>query len=435
VKREILEGSSLRRGAKKPCLLFVVNVDWFFLSHRLPLARAARDAGFEVVIAAADSGKSGEILREGLGFVPLPFSRRGMAITEELRVLFLLLRLYRRLRPALIHHVTVKPVLYGSLAARAMGDTAVVNAISGLGYTFIADERARVVRAVTKALYKVALRRARTRNIFQNPNDLETFVDMRLVRPDQTALVRGSGVDCSLFCPTPEPEGVPVVVLPSRMLWDKGVREYVGAARRVLEAGERVRFVLVGDSDPDNPTAIPVRQLRAWAREGVVEWWGHRTDIAQVFSNVNLVVLPSYREGLPKVLLEAAASARATVAADVPGCREIVRHGVNGLLVPPRDDAALARAIRVLLRSPGLRERFGRAGREIAVAEFAEEIVVEQTLNLYRELLKDGHGVPEERSSSESTAASAQDFERQPDRAGRDKASSATGRIPRTSKP
>lgn len=387
MKRNIFRGSPPRRPTEKPLLLFVVNVDWFFLSHRLPLARAARDAGFEVVIAADDSGKSGEILGEGFGFVPFPFSRRGGAITEELWVLFQLLRLYRRLRPALIHHVTVKPVLYGSLAARALDNTAVVNAISGLGYTFISEERATVLRAVTKVLYKVALRRARTRNIFQNPSDLGTFVDMRLARRDQTALVRGSGVDCSLFHPTPEPEGVPIVVLPSRMLWDKGVREFVEAARRVRE---EARFVLVGDSDPGNFAAIPVQQLRDWVREGVVEWWGHRDDMPQVYSGVNLVVLPSYREGLPKVLLEAAASARAVVATDVPGCREIARHGVNGLLVPPRDGAALARAIQDLLRSPELREKFGRAGRDIAVAEFAEGIVVKQTLGLYRELLNAG---------------------------------------------
>jgi glycosyltransferase involved in cell wall biosynthesis len=382
-------GAAPRRGATsaRPRLLFVVNVDWFFLSHRLPLARAAREAGAEVVILAAESGEAERIRREGFRFVPFPFSRRGVAVASELKIVFSLMSLYRSLRPDLVHHVTIKPVLYGSLVARVVGDIKVVNAVSGLGYTFISGKRARAVRAVAKMLYKVATLNLHSRTIFQNSDDLETFVGRRLVRPDRAVLIRGSGVDCARFKPIPEPTGKPVVMLPSRMLLDKGVEEYVEAARLLQSIGVKARFVLVGDSDPGNPTAVPVKQLEAWVQSGIVEWWGYREDMPRVLSSANIVVLPSYREGLPKVLLEAAASARAIVATDVPGCREIVRHNVNGLIIPPRRSEPLARAIRTLLKSPELRAGFGRAGREIAVAEFSEEIVVEQTLSLYRDLL------------------------------------------------
>lgn len=388
MNRVVPEDSSVLGSSRKPRLLFVVNADWVFLYFRLPLARAARDAGFEIVVAAADTGKSGQILREGFDFVPIPLSRRGMNPLREPRSVVFLRGLYRRLRPDLIQHVTIKPVLYGSLATRLLGrDIAVVNIISGLGYAFSSAKRAHVIRPLVKALYRLALRRPRSRTIFQNPDDLETFVDMRLVRREQAVLILGSGVDCTRFRAAPEPEGKPIVMLPSRMLWDKGVKEYVEAARHIRQAGERARFVLVGGADPGNPMGIPVEQLEAWVREGIVEWWEHCDDMPQVLSSANLIVLPSYREGLPKVLLEAAASARAIVATDVPGCREIVRHGANGLLVLPRDSTALARAVRTLLESPEQRERFGEVGRQIAVTEFAEEIVVEQTLDLYRKLL------------------------------------------------
>jgi len=373
---------------KKPRLLFVVNVDWFFLSHRLPLARAAREAGFEVVVAAADGGKAEAIRQEGLGFVPMPISRKGISPFHEACTLVFLARLYRRLRPDLVHHVTPKPVLYGSLVARLIDRIAVVNAISGLGYTYSSDKRAGFLRPLVKALYRLALRSPRSRTIFQNPDNRDEFVRMGLVRQEQAVLIRGAGVDCWHFRPVPVPEGDPIIMLPSRMLWVKGVGEFLAAARLVQSIHPEVRFVLVGASDEGNPTAISVSRLKSWAREGVVEWWGHREDMSTVLSQASVIVLPTlYPEGVPKVLLEAAASARPIVATDAPGCREIVRHEVNGLLVPPSDAASLARAVRLLLQSRELREKLGRAGREIAVAEFAEEIVVERTMGLYRELL------------------------------------------------
>lgn len=375
-------------------ILFVVNVDWFFLSHRLPIARAARDAGAEVIVAAGDTGRGEEIEREGIKFVPLEISRGGTHLGREVRAVRELLRLYRRLRPALVHHVTIKPILYGSLAARLVPGTGAVNAISGLGYVFTKDVRAGMLRSLIRPLYRLALRNRRSRTIFQNPDDLAYCLSSGLVHAGQTVLIRGSGVDCSHFVLRPEAAGPPLVVLSSRMLWDKGVGDFVQAARLVREDFPEARFALVGAADPDNPKAVPKAQLRSWSEEeGIVEWWGFRRDIVDVLQQSSVVVLPSrYPEGVPKSLIEAAAVGRAIVATDTPGCREIVRDGENGLLVPPGDVPRLADAIGRLLADPIRRQQFGQSGRELVEREFAVEIVVEKTMHVYAELLRSlGH--------------------------------------------
>lgn len=378
-----------RGAAPAPRLLFVVNADWFFLSHRLPLALGARRAGLRVTVAAADTGNSGPIRDAGLDFVPLRISRDGTGVVSEFATLASLARLYHALAPDIIHHVTIKPVLYGSLAARTRPGTAVVNAISGLGYVFSSGEgRTPVLRVMAEAGYRMALGGARTRTIFQNPEDRDQFVRKGLVRESSTLLIRGSGVDPERFRPLPVPEGPPVVMLASRMLWEKGVGEFVEAARRLRSAGIQARFVLAGGTDPGNPTSVQLEQLQAWNAEGVVEWWGHRGNMAEVLAQASLVVLPSYyKEGLPKVLLEAAASGRAMIASDIPGCREIVLPGRTGVLIPPRDPGALAVEVERLLADPALRARYGAAARALAESEFTEQHVVRQTLDLYRELL------------------------------------------------
>lgn len=378
-----------RPGTEPRRLLFVVNVDWFFLSHRLVLARAARDAGFHVTVAARDTGRGDEIRREGLDFVPLRLSRDGTHIGAEIAAVQSLASLYGRLRPDIAHHVTIKPVLYGSLAARLHPRMAVVNAISGLGYVFSTQGR-RMVRTAARTAYRLALSGSRTRTIFQNPEDRDEFVGKRLVDESRTVLIRGSGVDPSRFIPAPEPAAEPVVMLASRMLWEKGVGEFVEAARALAARGVRARFVLVGRADRDNPTGVPEAQLHEWQSEGVVEWWGERSDMPQVLSQATVVALPSfYKEGLPKILLEAAAAGRPIVATDIPGCREIVLPDHNGLLIPPRDAEALAAAVERLLADPELRARMAMAGRALVEAEFTEARVVGQTLALYRELLGD----------------------------------------------
>lgn len=372
----------------RPTILFVTNVEWFFLSHRMPLARAMRDRGARVVIAAADTGRAAEITGEGFEFVPLPFSRRGTNVLAELRTLAAIVALYRRLRPALIHQISIKPVLYGSIAARLAGRPPVVNAISGLGYLFAEGNVHPALRRVVERVYRVALGGARTRTIFQNPEDRDEFVARGLVREDSTVLVRGSGVDCARFAESPEPAGAPVVMFAGRLLWEKGFGEFVEAARLTRERGVSARFVLVGPADDDNPTAVQASQIAPHVDAGTIEWWGPRRDMPAVLAASTIVVLPTfYKEGLPKVLLEAAAVGRALVATDIPGCREIVRDGVNGYLIPVRDALTLADRVQALVADGALRARFAAASRRIAVEEFSEQRVVGDTLRLYDALL------------------------------------------------
>lgn len=378
--------------AAQPRLLFLVTEDWYFCSHRLSLARAARDAGWDVSVCTRVDRHGDVITGAGLRLVPLRLSRRSLNPLRELGTVRQIAAVYREVRPDLVHHVAIKPIIYGSLAARVARVPAVVNAFTGLGYLFIATgPKGRALRAVAAALMKVALRPGQARTILQNEDDADLLVGAGLVRREDIVIIRGSGVDLSLFPPCPEPPGEPVVVLPARMLADKGVGEFVTAARQLRAAGVRARFVLVGDADPENPAAIAERTLKQWHAEGVIEWWGRRDDVPAILAACHVVCLPSYREGLPKSLLEAAAAGRPSVATDVPGCREIVRDGETGLLVPARDAGALALALRRLLDDAALRARLGAAARRLVEAEFTQQHVARRTLEVY-DALRQGAG-------------------------------------------
>lgn len=373
----------------KPRLLFLVTEDWYFVSHRLPLALAARDAGYEVTVVTRVREHGETICAAGLKLIPFEWSRRGMNPLRELAVLVRLVALYRRERPDLVHQVALKPVLYGSLAARMSGSQCcVVNAIAGMGFIFSSQALlARLLRPLLVGAFRVLLGGRHRLLILQNPDDLKLLVGTGVIAADQVRLIRGSGVDPQRFMLSVEPTGVPLVVLASRMLWDKGIAEFVSAARLLRAEGVAARFALVGDTDTDNLAAVPTAQLAAWRDEGVVEWWGRRNDMPVVMAAANLICLPSsYREGLPKVLLEAAACGRAIVTTDMPGCREIVADGDNGLLVPARDAVALAAALGTLLTDPVRRQRMGQRGRERVLAEFSEARIVAETLAVYREL-------------------------------------------------
>lgn len=373
----------------KPKLLFLITEDWYFWSHRLDLARAAHDAGMEVLVATRVQDHGARIEKEGIRLIPIHMRRSSWNPLREAAAILEIVRIYRRERPDVTHHVAMKPILYGAVAARAARVPAVVNAFAGLGYAFIADgPLARVRRLVLQRALRWALASRRAVTVFQNDEDRALLVEQGLVPRERTRLIRGAGVNTAVFVPpSAEPAGEPVVLLPARMLWVKGVGEFVEAATLLKRDGVQVRFVLVGQADEDNPACIAVEQLRRWQEAGTVEWWGHREDMPAVLSSTTVVALPSYREGLPKALLEAAACERPLVAADVPGCREIVRNGVNGLLVPPRDAQGLARAIKRLLQDEGLRRSLGRRGREIVLKEFSSEQVARETVSLYRDLL------------------------------------------------
>ncbi len=364
----------------------VVNDAAFFLSHRLPLALGARDAGYDVHIATPRDDASPRIEKAGLAFHPIPLSRRGTSPADELRTIAALVKLYREVAPDIVHHVTAKPILYGGIAARIARVPAVVHAVTGLGYVFISDEpRARALRHAIRATYRLATSHPNCAVIFQNEDDRATFGGA--IRTSRVVMVRGSGVDLSSFRATPLPRDVPVVVLPSRMLWDKGVAELVEAARILKSRGVRARFVLVGGIDPGNPAAVPRERIEQWVSEGAVEWWGMRSDMPEVLAGATVVCLPSYREGMPKSLLEACAAGRPIVTTDVPGCRDVLAAGDFGVLVPPRDAQALADALGTVLADRPALERMAHAAADAAPA-FAVEEVLARTLEVYRSLVR-----------------------------------------------
>jgi glycosyltransferase involved in cell wall biosynthesis len=364
-------------------LLFLVTEDWYFVSHRLSLAVAARAAGFEVVVATRVREKAAAITAAGIRVIPFEMDRKGTNPLLEFPTLWRLWRLYRRERPDLAHHVALKPVLLGGLAARLAGVRAVVSAIAGLGMLF-SGERLPIAARLLKGLLPSLVGRGSA--IVQNPDDAAMLAECGVAQA-RIRMICGSGVDTECFAPSVEQPGIPLVVLPARLLRDKGVAEFVAAARILRGQGVAARFALVGEPDPANPTSVTQAEIRAWVAEGVIEWWGHREDMGTVYAVSHVVCLPSYREGLPKSLLEAAAAGRPIVATDAPGCREIVRDGVNGFLVPVRDVAALAASLRRLLEDAELRRAMGARGRQIVLAEFSVEQVVRETLALYRELL------------------------------------------------
>jgi glycosyltransferase involved in cell wall biosynthesis len=373
----------------KPKILYFVTEDWYFCSHRLPLALAAYEAGYEVLVATRVNQHGDLIRSHGLQLIPIVLSRRSRNPLKELSVIWHLLRIYKKNKPDIVHHVALKPVLYGSIAAQLTGVPTVVNALAGLGFLFISKRlQALILRPLVETAFRLLLNRARSKVIFQNPDDMGLLVGRGVLAKERAILIRGSGVDTKTFTYTPEPMGTPLVILASRMLWDKGVGEFVDAARLLKSQGLVARFALVGEGDPENPASISQNQLALWHDDGIIEWWGRQENMPEIISNAHIVCLPSYREGLPKVLIEAAACGRPIVATDVPGCREIVRHNENGLLVPAKDPQALAVALKRLLNDAELRESMGKRGRAMVEAEFSTEYVVEQTLQLYKELLE-----------------------------------------------
>ena len=372
-----------------PKLLYVVNIPRFFVSHRLPLALAAEQAGFDVHVATSDHDQENvqRIIDSGLPFHPLPLSQHGTSPLTELKTLNAIRKLYADLQPDLIHHVSIKPVIYGGIAAKLTRRKAVVGAMSGLGYVFIGEGLKPVLlRLLTRPAFKLAMAGNNTRMIFQNPDDRQLFIDRGLVTPKKSILIYGSGVDEERFLPQPEPhDGLPIVLYAGRLLWQKGIGDFAEVARRLQG---QARFVIVGYEEATSPLNVPTSQLEDWQSEGIIEWWGKRDDMPDVYAHSNIVCLPStYGEGVPKVLIEAASCARACVTTDTPGCREIVKHGVNGLLVPPYDISALTSAIEHLIHHPQEREQMGKSGRKIVLDKFTFKQVAEETFTLYRLLL------------------------------------------------
>lgn len=371
-------------------LVLFANTDWYLYNFRRSLALALRGAGHDVLLLSPD-GPYGERLRTlGLRWQPVALERRSLNPLREAGFILSLARLLRRERPDMVHGFTLKCAAYGSLAARLAGVPGRVNAVTGMGYVFTSrDLKARLLRPVVRALMRLALDGPRARLILQNRDDVAFFDHHRLVHPDRVRLIPGSGVDCEVFRPgLPRPAGGPLrVLLPARLLWDKGLAEYVAAARQLKGEGRDIEFLLAGQPDPGNPTSVPEATVQGWVQEGLLQWLGHVEDMAALFGSVDVVALPSYREGLPKGLIEAGACGCALVTTDAPGCREVVADGVDGLRIPVRDAKALATAIARLHEDPELRVRLGRVARERVLREHEVGSVNARTMAVYQDLL------------------------------------------------
>jgi glycosyltransferase involved in cell wall biosynthesis len=367
-------------------VLYLVSEDWYFISHRLPMARAAKAAGYEVHVATRVGNCASQIAAKGFSLHPIRWRRGSMNPFRFLSTIAQTRRLYRQLHPDLVHHVALVPTIIGSVAALGL-TTARVNAFAGLGYIFTSSTpKARLMRLLAGPLLGWLLRRPFTMVLVQNPDDRDVALQLG-VPAERIALIPGSGLDVDIMAPLPEPDGPFTIGFAGRLLDDKGVRTLVQAHEILAARGLGVRTLLAGAADPSNPATIPDHVLSGWRNRPGLNLLGHVDDIRSVWAQAHVGVLPSRREGLPKSLLEAAAYGRPLIATDVPGCREIARQGVNALLVPPDDPGALASAIEVLMRDRDMRLRFGRAGRQIVIDEFSSTKVGREIVALYKRML------------------------------------------------
>jgi glycosyltransferase involved in cell wall biosynthesis len=390
-------------------ILFLYADDAYFWRNRLGLACEMRDQGFDVVLMAPISNYRSEIEREGIRVIPWGLSRKSINPFREFSSFLQVLWVYKRERPDIVQHETLKAIVHGGMASRLGREIPSVNIICGLGAVFMrSDIKINVIRRVLLRVLSTVFSSPNAEVVFQNDHDRRLFVDAGVVTSEQSQVSPGNGVRVERFTPQPEPEGVPIVLLPGRMLWEKGVGEFVAAARSLRERNVPARFVLVGARDPDNPGCIPEEELLSWERSETVEWWRDRADMPSVYAQSTLVCLPSYGEGLPNVLTEAGASGRAVVTTNIPGCLQAVTDGENGLVVPVRDPESLAAAIRRLLEDRDLRRRLGTTGRRRAVQEFSHARIVSQMLGICRNLLDDKW--PEHTSSAASSKAGAEAF-------------------------
>lgn len=375
-------------------VLLFANTDWYLFNFRQSLARALRDAGHDVLLVSPP-GPYGEKLKHlGYNWLEAPMVRRSLNPLREYKLVQWLRRLLATEKVDLIHGFTIKCAVYGAIAGRMEGIAGRVSAVAGMGYVFTSrSTRAIILRPLLRSLFRYAFVGEGARLILQNSDDVDLFVRARLVRASDVRLIPGSGVDCVRFSPGSMPRTDDAhprrfrVVLAARLLWDKGIAEYIEAARSIRHLRSDIDFLLAGEPDPGNPAAVPEPTLRCWVEQGLVDWLGHVEDMPALFRTVDAMVLPSYREGLPKGLIEAAACEVPLVTTDVPGCREVVINEVDGLLVPAKDPVALANAIMRLIDDVQLRRRLATAGRAKVLAKYEEKRVIQSTLDVYRELL------------------------------------------------
>lgn len=366
-------------------LIYFVSEDWYFCSHRLELAKEAKSKGFDVVLLCNVNQHKAVVESAGIRVIPIDIQRSETGILSNLRLLKQVIRVFRQEKPDVVHHVAQKPVLLGSLAARLCGVPKIVNALGGLGFVFMSSSlKARLLKYVLSFFYKRLFNFDNTTLILQNRDDYAFFNQKIGVHDDNLCLIRGAGINVDTFTHQPFPESETVrLTLVARMLKDKGVGEFLLAAKQLMKKGVKAEFVLVGDVDEKNPNSYTHQALSAQANEAGVKWQGPSNDVFSVWVHSHVSVLPSYREGLPKSLLESAAVGRPIITTDVPGCREVVQEGKNGFLVPLYSVDALADAMQTLIENEALRQEMGEASRALAETAFSSYKVNEMTVNLY----------------------------------------------------
>ncbi len=376
-------------------LAILINDLSFFCSHRLPIAEAAKDKSFNVVIGYGElGGADPQLLKEkGLNISYVPMQRAGFNIFKNLQSFFYIWCFFKRERPDIAHLITIKPYLFGGIIARIIGIPSLVSAVSGLGTIFINKNlKSKLLRLLIYPLYKLAFNHLNQIVIFQNQDDASELLKMGLLSKSKVRLIRGSGVKLENFFNFEENMGVPVVCFAARLLIDKGVYDFISAARLLKKKGIRARFLLAGDLDIQNPSGIKKNELNKIKEEGYVEIIGFQKDIPKLYAMSHIICLPSYREGLPKALIEAAAASRPIVTTDVPGCRDAIIPNKTGILVPMKNSEALANAIQDLIENPEKRLSMGRAGRELAEKDFAIEDIVNAHLKIYDDLNRSRSG-------------------------------------------
>ncbi len=353
-------------------ILLIANTDWFLYNYRLNFARFLRREGHEVVLVSPEGQFVSALKADGFRWVRWEVGRQSLAPWKELKALWELVRLFRRERPDVVNPMTIKPVLYGGVAAQITGVPRVVSNITGRGYVLVSDEfKARLLRPLTLALYRLILRSPRQQVLFENELDLNYFLRQRLLHPKQGHLLTGLGVDLERFHPTAHTSEVPLALFAGRFLREKGLEELVEAGRILRERGVAFRLALAGDVDMGNPVSLERETVQAWVDAGLAEWWGFQPRMEEVYAQADVFVFPSYYgEGMPMSLMEAAACGLPIVATDLPGCRVAVEDGVNGFIVPARDVEALANRLEDLLRSQALRRQMGAMSRQIALQRF-----------------------------------------------------------------
>lgn len=370
-------------------LLMVANVDWFFISHRLCIAKEAVKQGWQVTVAAEDTGRASEIEPDGIRFVDFPFSRSGTNPLQELKTLKNFYKLYKDLQPDVVHHITLKPVIYGSFVARILSVKGVLNAVSGLGYNFT-EGRSGIVPGIMLKIMRFGFARKNVSIIFQNNEDYQELKELKVLDfSNNIVFIKGSGVNLDIF----KPRDVLMkcdkikILLPTRMLWDKGVREVKEASDILKEKyGDKITFVLSGLADEENRAGVPLSYLNDWQDGDYVQWIGYQNDMVAIYQDADIVLLPSYREGMPKTLIEACAMGKPIITTEAIGCKECVDEGINGFKVPVKSSKDLAQGIIKMIENDTLREEMGKQSRLKAIKEFNQKDVIAKHLDLYTKL-------------------------------------------------